>query len=97
MTEPELSAVQETGILRGGISGDTFFTEQVYNTGAEAQSALSLKTAPTIRVDFTMVNDPVISGPQIVRPDYGYPGGGIESWSSDPIIVFLTSVTQLLP
>lgn len=58
MTEGELKAIQETGMLRGGNPGKTYFTKDLYKSGINAQQRLSLPTTPTMRVEFEILNNP---------------------------------------
>jgi len=68
ISEGELRAIEETGMLRGGRPGKTFFTTDVYETSKEATSRLSLKIPPEYRVDFEILNPGSVRGPQRVQP-----------------------------
>jgi hypothetical protein len=59
------------------------------------QSSLSLEVPPDVRVDFTMVNDPSISGTHIVLSIYGHLAG-MEFWSSDKVFVIITNIAILI-
>lgn len=87
MSEAELKVVRETGKLRGGNPGKTYFTTNRYRTKRSAQRYLSLPTMPDVRVDFEILNTPQIFGPKRVDPAFGQPGGGVEYWSEEEVIV----------
>jgi len=101
VSEGELRAIDETGLLRGGREGDTFFTTSKYRIAENAQSKLALPSKPEYRVDFRMTNSPRINGPRVVEPKFtnykGYPnkGGGIEYWTPDKVRVKVYRVTKL--
>jgi hypothetical protein len=52
MTEGELKAIQETGFLRGGRVGETYFTKDLYKSAASAQNRLSLASSPHCVLNF---------------------------------------------
>lgn len=56
MSRSEFEAVQETGLLRGGRPGDTYFTPNKYRTVQSAEEKLALPRAPEVRLDFEIVN-----------------------------------------
>ena len=95
MAEAELRAVQETGLLRGGRPGTTYFTTNKYRTRQSAVRFLSLPNTPDVRVDFKILNNPRIFGPMRVDPDFGQPGGGIQYWSDDPVAVRILRIANL--
>src|SRR5690242_10487328 len=61
MVPAELEAVQQTGLLRGGRPGDTFWTDEAFTSAAEAQSKLALPSPPELRVRFVIVNSPTLT------------------------------------
>ena len=87
MSEAEYKAVQETGYLRGGNAGTTYFTNTKYNSAATAQSQLSLPNMPQYMVEFRIINNVDVIGGTVVAPDFGQLGGGIEFWSKNPVQV----------
>jgi hypothetical protein len=90
MTEGELKAIQQSGMLRGGNPGKTYFTKDLYKSGAQAQQRLSLPTTPTLRVEFEILNNPTmrLNGSKVL-PDFGMPGKGAEFMTTDPVKVRL--------
>jgi len=87
MSRSELEVVQETGLLRGGRPGDTYFTTNKFRTIRSAEDKLALPRPPEVRLDFEIINQPRIYGPRKVAPAFGKPGGGVEYWSPDPVRV----------
>jgi len=80
MSQAELKAIQETGYLRGGWSGETYFTKDLYKSAAKAQSRLSLGNSPALRVEFEILNNPTLlrNGTK-VTPLNRMIGGGLNS------------------
>jgi len=95
MSAAEVQAVQDSGYLRGGRNGQTFFTNSAYYSSASAQSQLSLPTSPDYMMQFRILNNPNVFGPQTVAPMYGYSGGGIEYYTFDAVRVVIESVWKL--
>ena len=84
ISEGELKAIQETGLLRGGRPGETFFTKDLYKTAAKAQNRLALPTSPSLRVEFQILNNPTLlrNGTKVL-PTYGMMGKGSEFMTLD--------------
>ena len=98
MSKAELRAVQETGKLRGGRPGETYFTVNRYRTVRSAMRYLSLPNPPEVRLDFKILNQPRIYGPRVVQPKYGQPGGGTELWIVDEeVMVRIIRIVELEP
>ena len=95
MSEAEYKAVQKTGYLRGGNTGETFFTNTNYTSASSAQSNLSLKTTSQYMVEFKITNNPNVTGGTIVQPHYGQLGGGIEFVTTDPVQVQIINAQPL--
>ncbi len=82
MSRAEAEAVGETGFLRGGWPGETYWTDQRYESAVEAGARLALRRPPEVRMTFI-----ILSGPKLerdgarVRPAYDEPGGGTE-WTT---------------
>ncbi|MFZ4863233.1 hypothetical protein ACL9RF_13735 [Sphingobacterium sp. Mn56C] len=96
MTEAELMAVQNTGLLRGGRAGETFFTKDLYKSAASAQQRLALPSAPTLRVEFQILNNPTLlrNGTK-VQSAFGMSGRGAEFMTLDPVKVRLINSQPL--
>ncbi|EPG84356.1 polymorphic toxin type 10 domain-containing protein [Leptospira santarosai] len=96
VTEGEVKAIKDTGMLRGGNPGATYFTKDLYKSGAKAQERLSLENTPTHRVEFETLNNPKYKkyGTKI-DPDYGQPGKGSEFMTTDPVKVKLINIQPL--
>jgi hypothetical protein len=96
MVPAELEAVRQTGFLRGGRPGETFWTDGIYTSAAEAQSQLALPSPPELRVRFIIVNQPTLTRDgSVVEPAFGSPGGGREWASPDPVQVEIVDVQPL--
>ena len=96
MVPAELEAVQQTGLLRGGRPGETFWTDESFSSAAEAQSKLALPSPPELRVRFIIVNSPTLTRDgSVVEPAFGSPGGGREWASPDPVQVEILDVQPL--
>jgi hypothetical protein len=96
MVPAELEAVQQTGFLRGGRPGDTFWTDEAFSSAAEAQDKLALPNPPELRVRFIILNNPTLTRDgSIVEPAFGGQGGGREWASPDPVQVEILDVQPL--
>ena len=79
MSREELDAIEKTGMLRGGWPNETYWTEDYYESAAEAQERLALRRRPEKRVWFRITNEPAIERDnRLVAPHEGQPGGGTE-------------------
>jgi RHS repeat-associated protein len=54
--EGEIAAIQQTGLLRGGRPGETYFTIDRYVSKNSAMQRLALKHGPEYRVEFEIIN-----------------------------------------
>ncbi len=95
--EKEVAAIEETGLLRGGRRGRTFWTQGVYGSAAEAKARLALgDPPPAYRVAFRIRNDPTVSArADRVDPAAGEPGGGTEWVTTDPVEVEVIEIVEL--
>jgi len=96
MSEGELNAVKETGVLRGGRPGETFFTDSYYKNASSAQNRLSLPSKPDYIMEFKITNNPNISGGTTVKPNFGGLGGGREYFTTDPISVEIINYQKMI-
>ena len=96
VTEGEVKAIQETGMLRGGNPGETFFTKDLYKTSIKAQSRLSLPNAPTHRVEFEIINNPILklNGTK-VETAFDQLGKGAEFMTTGNVRINLINVQPL--
>ncbi len=95
MSAKELQAVKDTGILRGGRAGTTFFTDSSFSSAAKAQSRLALGDTPEYIVEFKITNNPAINGGTKVTPLNDQLGGGREYWTNDPIQIQIINYQKL--
>ena len=79
MTDAELNAIKKTGLLRGGKTGETFFTKDLYKSASKAQERLALPSAPTLRTEFEILNNPqLLRNGSKVSPAFNQIGQGAE-------------------
>jgi hypothetical protein len=95
MSEVEVNAVRETGLLRGGRSGRTYFTDAYFRSSSNAQNRLSLEVAPTHIMQFEIMNNPNITGGNRVQPLNGGIGGSREYYSLDTIMVNIVNIQPM--
>ena len=95
MSKTEADAVKDTGKLRGGIEGETFFTDSRFKTKEKAQKRLSLEKEPEVQMEFRVKNDPKmeLNGTK-VKPDYGQVGKGKEFMTNQPVEVEIINVQK---
>ena len=87
MSEVELNAIKETGFLRGGWEGKTYFTDSYFTSATTAKSRLSLEYEPKYIVEFKIKNSPNVQGGTKVAPKYGEIGKGKEYYTVDKVEV----------
>ncbi|NCT22143.1 hypothetical protein GW781_13450 [bacterium] len=99
MSEAELKVVQNSGMLRGGSAGPTYWTAgtEVFETVGGATSRLALKTPPDIGVAFQIINRPDVIGPEPVEPLFSHLGGGIQYVAYSQVAVNILSTWDLIP
>ena len=86
----------ETGYLRGGRAGETYFTKDLYKSGKHAQQRLALPQKPTIRTEFEIQNNPVMKSKESkVLPYFGMPGKGAKFMTTDQVNVKIINWQQL--
>jgi len=93
MSRAEADAIRETGLLRGGRAGETFWTDSRFTSAARAQSRLSLGSAPEVRMEFRLKNNPALerAGTR-VQPANGGTGLGREYSTFDRVEVEIINV-----
>jgi hypothetical protein len=95
MSGEELKDIQNTGLLRGGINGPTYWTDASFKSAENAADKLSLLNTPQYRMEFNIINSPEIHGGSSVAPDFSKVGGGREYWSFDPVQVQIVNVQPI--
>ncbi|MBQ9200710.1 MAG: hypothetical protein IJ141_11090, partial [Lachnospiraceae bacterium] len=96
MSEAELDAVKDTGMLRGGREGTTFFTDSYYKNASTAKSRLSLPEKPKYIMEFEIENNPKILGGTRVEPNFGELGGGREYFTNDLVKVKIINYQKMI-
>jgi hypothetical protein len=93
MSQTEANAVRETGLLRGGRAGETFWTDSRFTGATRAQNRLSLESAPEVRMEFRLRNNPTLerAGTR-VQPANGGTDFGREYSTFDPVEVEIINV-----
>lgn len=89
MSRAEREVIEDTGMLRGGDDGPTFWTDEVYDDPREARARLALGDAvPEVRLAFRLASRPklMLDG-AVVEPTEDRPGGGIEYMTTEKVSV----------
>jgi len=97
MGEGELKAVQETGKLRGGREGTTYFTDSYFKNANNAKSKLALPEKPKYIMEFEITNNPSINGGTRVTPAFYELGGAREYFADDIINVEIINFQKMIP
>lgn len=96
MGRDELLAVRESGMLRGGNPGPTYWSTELYTSAQQAKSSLALPRAPEVRVEFRITNEPALKREAArVSPSMGEPGGGTEYMTTERVHVEVIQVDNL--
>jgi hypothetical protein len=97
MSNAELQATLETGLLRGGRKGENFFTNSASLDAKRAQERLGLDgPLRDVKITFEIQNNVAINGPQPAAPGRtGTPAGGIEFFTTDTTVIKVLKVKQL--
>lgn len=94
--EKEARVIEETGLLRGGRRGPTYWTRDGYGSAGEAKARLALDDPPAYGVAFRIRNAPrVRRRGDRVGPAAGERGGGTEWSSTEPVEVEVIGVVEL--
>ncbi|MEM5789898.1 MAG: hypothetical protein AAGU11_21485, partial [Syntrophobacteraceae bacterium] len=78
MSKAELEATLNTGLFRGGRGGTHYASDAVNRDAKRARQRLALPQTPEIRATLE-VPAGRFSSPSRVQPNFGMPGGGMES------------------
>lgn len=93
MSQAEADAVKQTGVLRGGRPGETYWTDSRFRSADRAQYRLSLPDRPEVQIEFKLKSSSTMSRDGTrVAPDFGGRGGGREYMSTDPVQVEIINV-----
>lgn len=97
VTNTELEATRNTGLLRGGREGENFFTNSVPSDAKRAHQRLGLDgPLRDVRIEFRIKNDVEITGPRVAKPGQsGTPGGGREFSTNEPTKIEIIRVDPL--
>jgi RHS repeat-associated protein len=97
VSNAELKATQETGLLRGGRAGENFFSDAVSVDAKRAQQRLGLDgPLRDQRIEFRITNDATVSGPRTAPGGRGgTPGGGREFSTNEPTKIEILRVDSL--
>lgn len=100
MSRSEAWAVGEPGqegYLRGGRAGETHWTDERFESAAEAKARLSLERRPEIRMRFTIFEWPARMEKEgsAVAPVHGEPGGGAEWMTHERVKVVVLDADEL--
>ncbi|MHB1093028.1 FG-GAP-like repeat-containing protein [Thiobacillus sp.] len=97
LSNAELRATQETGLLRGGRSGENFFTDAASLDAKRAQQRLGLDgPLRDQRIQFQIKNDVTVSGPRTAPGGRsGTSGGGREFSTNEPTQIEILRIDAL--
>ena len=96
VTEGEIQPTIDTGLMRGGREGQTFYTNQEMRSASTVQERLALKDKPTHRVEVEILNKPNTNQGRVKELN-GQPGKGFEIYTEDPVKVKVINVQKLKP
>lgn len=89
-------AIRATGFLRGKRPGETYWTDEWYESAEEAKQLLALKVRPGVRIEFRILNESeLLRDGDRVEPGEDEPGGGTEWMTLEPVEVEVIEVEPL--
>jgi hypothetical protein len=91
MSEGELNATQDTGLVRGGREGTHYVSDAVNNDAGRAQQRLALPQKPAVKATMEVPKGK-FSAPKKVLPANKMPGGGTERTATGKIPVKIKKV-----
>jgi len=91
MSEAELDATRDTGLLRGGRDGTHYVTDAANSNAKRARQRSALPQTPEVRVTLEVPKGK-FSEPSKVEPAFGMPGGGMERTATGEIPVKILKV-----
>jgi len=84
MSQAELKATKETGLIRGGRDGTHFVTDSANSNAKRARQRSALPQTPEVKVTLE-VPAGKFSSPSRVEPAFNMPGGGMERTATGKI------------
>ncbi len=93
MSKAELQATRETGLIRGGRSGEHYVTDFANKNAQRARQRLALDHTPEVRVSLEVPKG-VFSSPTKVKPLSDMSGGGMERIATGEIQVNILKVYE---
>lgn len=93
MSEAELKATQETGLLRGGRDGTHYVTDSSNSNAKRARQRSALPQTPEVKVTLEVPKG-VFSNPSKVKPAFDMPGGGLERTATGKIQVKINKIIR---
>jgi RHS repeat-associated protein len=94
MSNAELKATEDTGLLRGGRDGTHYVSDAVNNDAGRAQQRLALPQKPEVKATMEVPKGK-FSEPQKVQPANKMPGGGTERTATGKIPVKIKKVKKI--
>jgi hypothetical protein len=93
MSNAELKATEDTGLLRGGREGTHYASDAVNNDAGRAQQRLALPQKPEVKTTM-QVPKGKFSEAQKVQPANKMPGGGMERTATGKVPVKIKKVKK---
>ena len=94
MSEGELQATRDTGLIRGGREGTHYVSDSISKDASRAQQRLALPQKPELRATLE-VQKGKFSTPSKVKPANNMPGGGMERTGKGKIPVKIKRVDEM--
>ncbi|HWR35382.1 MAG TPA: RHS repeat-associated core domain-containing protein [Clostridia bacterium] len=94
MSEGELQATRDTGLIRGGRGGTNYVSDSISKDANRAQQRLALPQKPQVRATME-VQKGKFGAPSRVKPANNMPGGGMERTAKGKIPVKIKRVDEM--
>jgi hypothetical protein len=91
MSQAELQATYDSGLIRGGRDGIHYVSEDVNTNALRARQRLALPQTPEVRVTLEVPRG-AFSPPKLVDPDFKMPGGGMQRTGTGDIACRVVAV-----
>jgi YD repeat-containing protein len=95
-SQQEVTATEESGLVRGGRSGESFVTMDKYDSASEAQAKLALPGTPQVRMRL-IVPKGAFSSSSSVTAKFYQPGGGTQRSTFNLTQAIINEVFNLKP